>query len=259
MKVPIKLKYGKETAKGRIGSDWNQYTFSEYVNYLKQSEEGGKLDIYSALTGISSEMWGKPHDVKLFANIDKVLSFLQHEPLTDVPTHIERNGTFYPINDDFMTMKLSDYWDMIELINSVHGKEDVKEWEKVAVMSKLIAIIACKEYKNIDQINNIAAEIDQMPSDVVYSIGCFFLRKLTVLKSSIENETKGGKNSVVTTLKQVLVKSLAILVICIHYIISPMATFRSVKKFFLQPWERFIRGGYYRIVSMTQTRNIKKY
>ena len=65
-KVPLKIKYGKETHKGHMGTSWSDYTFEEYINYLKALENGTKEEIFSSLTGVPSEVWKKPHKAELF-------------------------------------------------------------------------------------------------------------------------------------------------------------------------------------------------
>ena len=257
MKTPVNVKYGKEKIKGAMGVSWGDYSFKEYINFLKAVEEGEKEDIYEALTGVSSEMWAKPHRAELFANIDKVLAFANGAPATDLPTDIERDGVFYEINDDFLTLNLSDYTDMMELINQVQTKEDAKEWEKVAVMSKVIAVIACKNYKNLAEIEQIAAEIDEMAADVVYTIGSFFFQKLTELNPGTENKIKTVKDFLKVIPKLVLVRSLAILVIFIHYITSPVATLQRAWKYLKCLWVKFTGGDNYRIVSVKPRVDIK--
>ena len=259
MKIPINVKYGKEKIKGRIGKSWNDYTFKEFITYLKSVEEGKKEDIYQALTGVSSEMWAKPHKAELFANVDRVLAFANGLPACELPTHIERDGVFYEVNDDFLTLKLSDYVDMMDLINQVQAKEDAKDWEKVEVMSKVIAVIACKNYKNLAEIEQIAAQIDQMPCDVVYTIGSFFFQKLTGLNLGTESKTVTVKDYLRAMPKRVLVRSLAILVICIHYITSPKATLLKVGRYLKCLWVKFTGGDNYRIVSMNQSLGIKNF
>ena len=249
MKTPINVKYDKEKIKGAIGKSWNDYTFKEFINYLKSVEEGEKESIYEALTGVSSEMWTKPHKAELFANVDRVLAFANGLPACELPTHLERDGVFYEVNDDFLTLKLSDYVDMMDLINQVQAKED----------AKVIAVIACKNYKNLKQIEQIAAEIDQMPSDVVYVIGSFFFQKLTELNPGTEIKTQTVKDYLKAMPRRVLVRSLAILVVCTHYITSPGATLQRVKRYFKCLWGRFTGGDSYRIVSITPNLDIKSF
>ena len=258
MRVPIKVKYGKQSIKGTIPQEWNDVTFKDYVNFLKASEGGNISEVYESLTRIPVDMWEKPHKAELFTNIDKVISFTSVIPSAELPTHIERGGEFWEINDDFMTLPLSQYRDMIEVISSLQKEgEEVSDIDNVSVIPKLIAIIACKEYKNMAQIERIASEIEEMPCDVVLTIGGFFLKKLTVLRTGTKKK-QSLPQLLLNRLKLVIQRLVAILVIFIHFIIYPKVTLQSLKIYLKRLWVRCTGGVNYRVVSVPQIKDIKK-
>jgi hypothetical protein len=98
-----------------------------------------------------------------------------------------------------------------------------------------------------------------MPCDVVYVIGSFFFQKLTELNPGTESKTATVKDYLRAMPRRVLVKSLAILVICTHYIISPKATLLKVGRYLKCLWVKFTGGDNYRIVSMSPNLGIKNF
>lgn len=259
MRIPIKVKYEKTVEKGSIPKEWNDVTFKDYIKYLKGVQSGSIEAIYNALTGISVEMWTKPHKAELFFNIDKVLKFTRLEPSCEVPTHIEMDGEFYPIEKDFLNVPLGKYRDIIEFVNQIVNveDEDKDEIEQISVMSKMIAVFACKEYNSIEEIERIAERIDEMPCDIVYSLGGFFLQKLTVLSSG----TKKKQSIMVllmNKLKQVMVRLVAILVICITFIRYPKVILSTLRRSLKRAWVRCTGGRNYKVESVPQIKSINK-
>lgn len=257
MRVPFNLKYDKEEHKGTIPQEWSDVPFSDYVEYCKCVGKEGIERIYEIFTRIPAEVWKKPHDASLFANIDKVLAFTSVQPTTSLPTHLETSKGIYDIDDDFMNLPLSKYRDMIEIINSINTKEEYEDWEQIAIIPKVISVLACKEYKSIKDIEETAKEIEGMPTDEVMAIGGFFLSKLQRLKIGIEKEPLSVRY-LVNKFKLVTSKFLAILVICIHFIIYPKEILRSLKRFCRLVYLKCTGGSSYKVVSTNPIIDIKK-
>ena len=258
MRVPIKVKYGKQAIKGTIPQEWNDVSFKDYVNFLKASEEGKITKVYESLTRIPVDMWEKPHKAELFTNIDKVLAFTSVIPSCELPTHIERGGEFWEINDDFMTLPLSQYRDMIEVISSLQKEdEEISDIENVSVIPKLISIIACKEYKNMAQIERISSEIEEMPCDIVLTIGGFFLKKLTVLREWNKKETE---HSPITSEQAQAGYSEISSDFGYLYALYNLSKgdFTKSKIYCRRLWVRCTGGVNYRVVSVPQIKDIKK-
>lgn len=259
MRIPIKVKYEKTVEKGSIPKDWGDVSFKDYIKYLRGVESGSIEAIYSALTGISIKMWTKPHKAELFFNIDKVLKFTRLEPTCEVPTHIEMDGEFYPIEKDFLNVPLGKYRDIIEFVNQVVNvdEEEKDDIEQIAVMSKMIAVFACKEYNSIEEIERISERIDEMPCNVVYSLGGFFLQKLTELNSGTKKK-QSVTDSLTNKLKQVMVKFVAILVICITFIRYPKVILSTLLRFLKRLWVRCTGGRNYKVETVPQIKSINK-
>lgn len=252
---PFTAKYGKTKEEGYIPSDWNDISFKTYIKYLKELKSQSIEGIYSALTGVSKEMWSNPHSAELYATIDYHLRFTGLEPVTEMPTHININEEFYQIEKDFLNLPLGMYQDMILMIQQITGDE-VDEIEQIALMPKLIALFVLKEYKDIEEVERTAEKINLMPCDVVYTIGGFFLQKLTVLKSGTEKKQQ-VKGSLTNKVKQVIVKLLAILVICTAFMIRPKVIYLTLKRFLKKLLVKFTGGNSYRVVSTQPTKGIR--
>ena len=82
-------------------------------------------------------------------------------------------------------MPLGKYRDLIEVINSVSNDATLQ----VELYPKMIAIFACDIYEDEDELNEIAKEIEQLPTDLVYSLGVFFCQKLSVLNNGTRNKS----------------------------------------------------------------------
>jgi hypothetical protein len=260
----FRAKYDKTVESGFFGESWNDYSFSTYIKYLKELKNQSLEGIYSVLTGISKEMWLNPHNPKLYATIDHNLRFTKLEPTCEMPNYIDiDNGPLRKIEKDFMNLPLSKYQDMMLLISQLaqpateEGEEaEIDEIEQIALMPKLIAVFVLKEYNDIDQIEALAKKIEKMPCDIVYTIGCFFLQKLTELRSGIEKKPK-GKVSMMSTAKLVTVRLIAILVICIAFISQPKVIYSTLTSFLKKVWVRCTGGINYRIVSILPTKGIR--
>jgi len=247
-------KYGKTTEKGYLPSEWNDITFKTYIEYLKELKAQSIEGIYSVLTGISKEMWSNPHSAELYSTIDYNLRFTSLEPSTEMPTHINIDEEFYKIEKDFLNLPLGMYQDMILMVNQIIGEEH-DEIEQIALMPKLIALFVLKEYNDIEEIERTAEKISLMPCDVVYTIGGFFLQKLTVLNIGTQKKPQ-VKVSLMNRARRVIVRLLAILVICTAFIIRPKVIYLTLKRFLKRLLVRFTGGNNYRVVSTQPTKGI---
>ena len=234
-----------ETKKPFTAPDgWHDVPFHKFVEFDKHKND--PLKVYEIFTGISSEYWSKPHAAKLYASIDGQLAFLSEEPKAELPTHLERNGEYYKISKDFLNVPLGKYRDLIELVKLIHENTE----NHLEVFPKMVAIFACNDYNDLEELEEIASDIEQMPTDIVYSLGVFFCQKLNELKSGTERKwRKVILQQTLTILKQVLTRFLMILAICILFITSPKVTLRSTKNYLNALWLRFTRLRKYRIVS----------
>ena len=254
-RIPIIVKFDKIKERGSIPTSWNDIKFKDYIKYLRASEKGSIEGIYEALTGISTKMWGNPHKPELFANIDKRLKFTQLEPNCELPTHIERAGEFYPISKDFLKLPLGKYRDIITTVSEVMSDEDADDIDQIASMSKMIAVFVLQDF---DKIEEYSKEIDEMPCDVVYTLGCFFLQKLTALSNGT-SEKQPIQKLLANKLKQVMRTLVAYLIICITFIRYPKVIISSLKKFGSHLLVRFTGGRSYKVISMQQIKDTNKF
>ncbi len=255
---PFKIKYGKIVEKAYLPSSWNDVSFKTYIEYFKQLTEGSIEGVYSALTGISKEMWQMPHKVELYAAIDYQLRFTKLNPSCEMPTHIDvQDGPLRKIEKDFMQLPLGLYQDMLIMIQQIAGNEE-DDSKQLEVMPKIISMFVLKEYKDIEEIERTAKKIEQMPADVVYTLGCFFLSKLEKLNSGTQ-KSLGLLDLVKTKSKQVLTRLIAVLVIFSACIIRPKVILQTLKRYLRSLWVKFTGGSIYRIVSTEHKRSIKRY
>jgi hypothetical protein len=244
-------KFGKKEDSFKAPDRWSDVSFKTYLEFTKIVEDGADpLKIYSLFTGLPISHWEKPHSPKLYNALDNQLNFISEEPRHETPTHIERNGVFYEVSKDFLNLPLGKYRDMIEIISTILPESE-SNVDQISVFPKLISVIACKTYENEEDLDKIAKEIELMPCDVVYSLGCFFLKKLTELSNGTKKRrSMWGKIKYIT--KRVMIRLVAISVIFTAYILSPMEILRSIKRFFQKTWVRCIGGNSYKVVSINQ-------
>ena len=256
---PFKIKFGKRKERAYLPSSWNDVSFKTYVEYFKQLTEGSIEGIYSALTGVSKDLWLMPHDAKLFATIDAQLSFTRFNPSCEMPTHIDiKDGPLRKIEKDFMQLPLGLYQDMLIMIQQLAGNEEEDDSKQLEVMPKIISMFVLKEYKDLEEIERTAKKIEQMPADVVYTIGAFFLSKLERLNIGTQ-KSLAPLELVKTKGKQVLKRLIAVLVIFLACIIKPKVILQTLKKYLRFLWVKFTGGTIYRIVSTEQTRSTKRF
>ena len=240
-------KFGDITRKFNVPNSWSDVSFKTYYEFMKIVEDGAKpLDVYSLFTGMDKEYWEKDHDPKLFISLDGQLAFLSQLPVAEIPTHLERNEEYYKIPTDFGRLKLGKYRDIVEIVSSIKGD---KQSDQLAIYAKMIAVIACDNYDSEEELEEIASDIWQMPCDQVLSLGGFFLKKLTGLKSGT-TEKRSLKSLMGSTFKLGLTKLVAIMVTFIVYILSPKATLQSIKRYLMRLWLTCTGRHSYKVVSM---------
>ena len=233
--TPLKLSYGRENISFEAPDSWADVPFYKFEEF--QNEGHTPEEVYELFTDIPADWWRKPHLPEFYNAIDGQLAFLSEEPITEVPTHLERDGVYYKIKKDFLNVPLGKYRDLIEITKQVTEESS----NTVSVMPKMIAIFACDTYEDEDELNKIAEEIKLMPTDIVYSLGCFFLQKLNGLRPGTQKKWyKVIAKKIFTILMQVLTKSLASLAIFILFLISPKVMLQSTKLFIIKRWQRFI-------------------
>lgn len=183
------LKYIHNTKKIPFSApnNWGEVPFKTFVTYNKLIENGDADDqarIYNLfMPGVPADYWNKPHNPKLYNSINNQLNFISEEPSKEVPTHIVKDGydIIRPRSIDEVTA--NQYWGTLKAVDEViKGKGT--DCNTLEVMPEMIAILMFKETEG-KTITELAKEIEELPTDKVYALGCFFLRKLQDLKSGI--------------------------------------------------------------------------
>jgi hypothetical protein len=242
-------KFGDITRKFNVPNSWSDVSFKTYYEFIKIVEDGAKpLEVYSLFTGMDKEYWEKDHDPKLFISLDSQLAFLSQLPVAEVPTHLERNDEYYKVPTNFGMIKLGKYRDIVEVVGTIKGD---KQSDQLAIYAKMIAVIACDTYDSEEELDDIASDIWQMPCDQVLSLGGFFLKKLTGLKSGTTKK-RSLKSLMGSTSKLVLIRLVAIMVTFIACILSPKATLQSIKRYLMRVWLTCTGRHNYRVVSMNR-------
>ena len=240
----LNYKFGKTKQPFKAPDNWSEVPYSKFIEFNKHKED--PLRVYEIFTGISSDYWAKPHHAKLYASIDGQLAFLSEEPRTELPTHLERKGKFYKIKKDLLNVPLGKYRDLIEVTKAIYDDAD----NQLETFPKMVAIFACDSYEDPEELEEIAKEVEQMPTDIVYSLGVFFCQKLNELSENTPKKwLKAIPQQILTILKQGLTTLLKILVISILFITSPKVTLRSTKNYLAALWLKFTRLHKYRIAS----------
>jgi len=250
------FKFGKKKLKFKAPDSWSEVPFYKFVKFQQKLKP---TEVYELFTGIESKEWEKPHHADLYTNIDSQLAFLSEEPkLDEIPTHIHRIeedktgnkvNKYYKVKKDFLNVPLGKYRDLIEVTKQITDEAN----NTIEIMPKMIAIFGCDKYEDEEELEEIAKEIEKMPTDIVYTLGCFFLQKL----NELSNGTQKKWHEVIliktkTILRQVLTKLLMSLVISILFIISPLEILRSTKTSFKKKWLKFIGRNRYKVVSISQ-------
>jgi len=250
------FKFGNKNLKFKAPDSWSEVPFYKFVKFQQKLKP---TEVYELFTGIESKEWEKPHHANLYANIDVQLAFLSEEPkLDEIPTHIHRIeedkignkvNKYYKVKKDFLNVPLGKYRDLIEVTKQITDEAN----NTIEIMPKMIAIFGCDKYEDEEELEEIAKEIEKMPTDIVYTLGCFFLQKLNALSNGIQKKwVEVILTKMKTILRQVLTKLLMSLVISILFIISPLEILRSTNLSFKRKWLKFIGRNKYKVVSISQ-------
>ena len=250
------FKFGNKKLKFKAPDSWSEVPFYKFVKFQQKLKP---TEVYELFTGIESKEWEKPHHANLYANIDGQLAFLSEEPkLDEIPTHIHRIeedkignkvNKNYKVKKDFLNVPLGKYRDLIEVTKQITDEAN----NTIEIMPKMIAIFGCDKYEDEEELEEIAKEIEKMPSDIIYTLGCFFLQKLNALSNGIQKKwVEVILTKMKTILRQVLTKLLMSLVISILFIISPLEILRSTNLSFKRKWLKFIGRNKYKVVSISQ-------
>ena len=246
----LKFKFGKDKMRFKAPDSWHEVPYYKFLQYHTQNLPIEK--VYELFTGISADDWKKPHAPELYNAVNGQLAFLSEEPKILIPKYIERNGEFYKVSKDFLNVPLGKYQDLLSIVRKVTKEAN----NSLEMMPKMVAIFACNDYKDDDELNEITKEVEKMPADVVYSLGCFFLSGLKRLNSGTQKSwLKVASQKMLTTLRLVLVKLLMSMAFSILLITSPKVMLRSIKKYLIVQWERFTTPSIYGIVSISQKHN----
>ena len=243
----LKFKYKKDKISFEAPDNWGEVPFYKFVQF--QNKELTPTQVYELFTGVSSEYWNKPHDPSLYASIDGQLAFLSEEPKTEIPDALERNGELYKIKKDFLNVPLGKYRDLIEVYHSVSKEHD----NIIELMPKMISIFCCHVYDDEDELNEIAKEIEKMPTDLVYSLGVFFCQKLSELSNGTQKKwLKGIVKKILTIPKLVTTKLLASMVIFILCLTSPKVIYQSMMIYLKEKLLKFTGRNRLKVVSINQ-------
>ena len=239
----LKYTFDKITKKFTAPENWGEVPFYKFVKYKQLTEKGGLIDntiLYELfLEGTKKEDWKKAHSPSLYESINDQLSFTSLEPTGEVVTDIYRGLTKknYKVYSKIEDCTAAEYWDMQEVVKHILQNKST-DAEIVEAMPKLIAVLCLKE-RTEEKINDVARELEQMPTDKIYVLGCFFLQKLTDLKNGTKKIYQFIK-LITHTLKVVSASFLIILVIILHLITFQKGSLASAKQFLSLTWLKFI-------------------
>jgi hypothetical protein len=244
----LKIKFGNENKNFKAPDNWSEVPFYKFVKF--QNKDLKPSEVYELFTNVAAEWWERPHDPKLYVNLDGQLAFLNTEPkLDEIPTHLERGGKFYPIKKDFLNVPLGKYRDLIEITKQLTEESE----NTLDIMPKMIAVFACIDYEDEEELDKIAKEIEKMPTDIVYSLGCFFLQKLSELKHGTKMRwqklLKAKISTMITLVLGTLLKSLIIFILCF---LSPRVILQSLMQFLRRKWLKFTDSSSFKVVSINQ-------
>jgi len=242
----------------KIPESWNEVSFSKYLEYIKMLEENKENvetlynKIYSLFTGLEESIFSKNLDISVYMVIDEALAFITKEPKTELPTDIERNGVYYPINEDFLNLPLGKYRDILAIIGEADRTSKSLE---ISIIPKMVSVLACDGYDTEDELEEIAKDLEAMPCDELLTIGGFFLSKLK--RSKIGTKRKlSAKDSHTHNNKRATVRLSKITAFFIRSTTWLTVILRNTLKFLNRKLPTYIALYSYKVVSVTQTRDI---
>jgi hypothetical protein len=250
-----------KVVKGFTAPDgWHDVPFNQFAKYKMMIENGEANDpkkVYSLfLNGTTIEDWDKPKSPKLFDSINRKLNFISSEPNGEVVTDIYRGllKKNYKVHSKIEDCTAAEYWDMIEVSKEILNNKST-DAELIQILPKLIAVLCLKE-RTHEKIEEVAKELEQMPTDKIYPLGCFFLRKLQGL-----NDGTGiihrFKKQIRHTLKQVIARFLIISVIILRCITFRKGSFPSLILYLTRTWLKCTLRYKSTLILPTQKKNIE--
>mgnify|MGYP003631081041 CR=1 FL=1 len=245
----------------RAYDGWNEVPFHKFVKYKQMIEDGTADDVTKVyemfLPGTTSNDWKKAHNPKLYESINGQLAFLSLEPTGEVATDINRGfgKKNYKVHTKIEDCTAGEYWDMQEVAKKILQNKST-EAEIVEIMPKLIAVLCCKE-RTEESINKVAKELEQLPTNRIYPLGCFFLQKLTDLKSGT-GIIHRFKKLIQLIAKQVMARLVIILVIISRCITFQKGSLASLKLSLIRLWLKCTRQYKLTLILTTQEKNIEK-
>ena len=234
----LRYVYDKVTKGFSAPDDWGEVPFYKFAKYKRMVEDGeaDEANVYGLfLEGTTPEDWKKARSPKLYQNINRQLGFLGLEPNGEIVTDIyrEKNKESYKIHKRIEDCTAAEYWDMIEVSKNILNNKS-SEAELIEILPKLIAVLCLKE-RSHEKIEEVAKELEKMPTDKIYPLGCFFLKKLQGLSNGT-GITHRFKKQIVHTLKQGISRFLIISVIILRLITFRRGSFQSLTSYLQRTW-----------------------
>jgi hypothetical protein len=245
--------------KFKLPTSWDEVSFKSYLKYLEIYEGGlNRAEIYALFSGLDVSYWEGKKSPRVFAGMDHKLRFLATLPNKETPTHLVRKvdgeRKFYAIESNFLNLEIGKYQDIMNIIGTLEPDNEKQSYQ-LSIFPKMLAVLACDDYETEEELEAIAKEIEMMPCNTVYSLGCFFLKKLNVSRIGTK-ENQHHRQKILQLCKVALSKLVSILVIFIAYICSPMEILRDIKRYLKNLWVRCTGGNNYRVESVNQKRFI---
>jgi hypothetical protein len=233
-----------------VGDSWNDYPFKVFIEYneiLEDDKPHKNERIYSLFTGLDLDWWLKPHDPKLFQNLNGQLNFISEEPKCKLPTDIKRlkTGKYYRINKEFREIKAGRYYNILNSVSSL--SDDSKTREKLESMATCIAVCGLDLIYETEDYEEVLNEVlETMPTDEAYTLGCFFLSKLQTLS---ENTAKRWsiKSLMMRIIKLGLTNLVASGVVLATYILYPKEILKIPSRLWSIVSALFMRGRSIRV------------
>ena len=201
-------------------------TFDEYNRLIENGEADNQTKIYSLfIPDVPADYWDKPHKPELYKAINEQLNFISEEPSKEVPTHVvhDKYNVIRPKSIEEVTANV--YWGTLKAVDKV-VKDKGSDANTLQIMPEMIAILMFQEIED-KTIEELSKEIENLPTDKVYALGCFFLQKLQDLKSGTSLICR-VKQLMRRMLVQGLAEYLTITVILLRLITFRKGSFQSV-------------------------------
>ena len=179
---------GKLEEKVEVPESWLDVPFFKYPKFLKLIEEGeGKPDtkeVFKLFFGISNEMADSNFKIEMLHSMNQQLNFLKAEPFTkELATHFKFKGKSFRIPNEISEMSLGRYRDIVESGAEVLSGKTGSLIETVETYPEMIAVFVAPEGYTPTCLEDIASEINKLPTPEIIGLGNFFLRQYAILKA----------------------------------------------------------------------------